>query len=279
MKLIISSELDKAGENIRENLLEKYPFEQLKNDYFYDTNKEILLVRIKSETIYTDFPEKIIQEEINEYGLGYIDSIFFASRHKSVAKIPTLTCHTPGNFVKAEYGGVDGQVSPSNPIFQKIVLNEILKLSKNIDISFEVSLEATHHGPLTGLPTTFIEIGSDKTYWGIKEAGEVIASAIYNSLSYDQNKTPFRVAAGIGGGHYCPKFTEIMINTDIAIGHVIAKYNTPVNESILSELLLKSTDIDLIILDWKGIKERSDLKDKLTNRDIPFVKASDIVKE
>jgi len=70
-----------------------------------------------------------------------------------------------------------------------------------------------------------------------------------------------------------------MINTDIAIGHVIAKYNTPVNESILSELLLKSTDIDLIILDWKGIKERSDLKDKLTNRDIPFVKASDIVKE
>ncbi|HNV93873.1 MAG: D-tyrosyl-tRNA(Tyr) deacylase [Euryarchaeota archaeon ADurb.Bin023] len=279
MKLIISSELDKAGENIRENLLEKYPFEQLKNDYFYDTNKEILLVRIKSETIYTDFPEKIIQEEINEYGLGYIDSIFFASRHKSVAKIPTLTCHTPGNFGKAEYGGVDGQVSPSNPIFQKIVLNEILKLSKNIDISFEVSLEATHHGPLTGLPTTFIEIGSDKTYWGIKEAGEVIASAIYNSLSYDQNKTPFRVAAGIGGGHYCPKFTEIMINTDIAIGHVIAKYNTPVNESILSELLLKSTDIDLIILDWKGIKERSDLKDKLTNRDIPFVKASDIVKE
>lgn len=246
MKLIISSELDKAGENIRENLLEKYPFEQLKNDYFYDTNKEILLVRIKSETIYTDFPEKIIQEEINEYGLGYIDSIFFASRHKSVAKIPTLTCHTPGNFGKAEYGGVDGQVSPSNPIFQKIVLNEILKLSKNIDISFEVSLEATHHGPLTGLPTTFIEIGSDKTYWGIKEAGEVIASAIYNSLSYDQNKTPFRVAAGIGGGHYCPKFTEIMINTDIAIGHVIAKYNTPVNESILSELLLKSTDIDLI---------------------------------
>ncbi len=279
MKLIISSELDKAGENIRENLLEKYPFEQLKNDYFYDTNKEILLVRIKSETIYTDFPEKIIQEEINEYGLGYIDSIFFASRHKSVAKIPTLTCHTPGNFGKAEYGGVDGQVSPSNPIFQKIVLNEILKLSKNIDISFEVSLEATHHGPLTGLPTTFIEIGSDKTYWGIKEAGEVIASAIYNSLSYDQNKTPFRVAAGIGGGHYCPKFTEIMINTDIAIGHVIAKYNTPVNESILSELLLKSTDINLIILDWKGIKERSDLKDKLTNRDIPFVKASDIVKE
>ncbi len=196
-----------------------------------------------------------------------------------MAKIPTLTCHTPGNFGKAEYGGVDGQVSPSNPIFQKIVLNEILKLSKNIDISFEVSLEATHHGPLTGLPTTFIEIGSDKTYWGIKEAGEVIASAIYNSLSYDQNKTPFRVAAGIGGGHYCPKFTEIMINTDIAIGHVIAKYNTPVNESILSELLLKSTDIDLIILDWKGIKERSDLKDKLTNRDIPFVKASDIVKE
>lgn len=63
MKLIVSSELDKAGENIRENLLEKYPFEQLKNDYFYDTNKEILLVRIKNETIYMDFPEKIIQEE------------------------------------------------------------------------------------------------------------------------------------------------------------------------------------------------------------------------
>lgn len=279
MKLIVSSELDKAGENIRENLLEKYPFEQLKNDYFYDTNKEILLVRIKNETIYMDFPEKIIQEEINEFDLGRIDSIFFATRHKSVARIPTLTCHTPGNFGKAEYGGISGQVSPSNPIFQKIVLNEIVRLSKNIEIPFEVSLEATHHGPLTGLPTTFIEIGSDETYWGIKEAGEVIASAIYNSISYDKNKSPFRIAAGIGGGHYCPKFTEIMLNTDIAIGHVIAKYNTPVTDSILSEFLLKSSDADLIILDWKGIKERSDLKDKLINKNISFVKASDIVKE
>jgi len=279
MKLIINSELDMAGENIRENLLQNYPFEKLEGNIFYDKNTDSLLVRIKNETIYTDFPENIIQEEIKDYNLGVIDSIFFATRHKSVAKIPTLTCHTPGNFVKADYGGKDGQVSPSNPIFQKIVLNEILNLSKKLEISFEVCLEATHHGPLTGLPTTFIEIGSDETYWGIKEAGKVIATAIYNSLSYAETKKSFRIAAGIGGGHYCPKFTEIMLNTDIAIGHVIAKYNTPVTDSILCELISKSQYLDMILLDWKGIKERLDLKDKLTNRNISFAKTSDIVKE
>jgi len=279
MKLIINSELDMAGENIRENLLQNYPFEKLEGNIFYDKNTDSLLVRIKNETIYTDFPENIIQEEIKDYNLGVIDSIFFATRHKSVAKIPTLTCHTPGNFVKADYGGKDGQVSPSNPIFQKIVLNEILNLSKKLEISFEVCLEATHHGPLTGLPTTFIEIGSDETYWGIKEAGKVIATAIYNSLSYSETKKSFRIAAGIGGGHYCPKFTEIMLNTDIAIGHVIAKYNTPVTDSILCELISKSQFLDMILLDWKGIKERLDLKDKLTNRNISFAKTSDIVKE
>lgn len=279
MKLIISSELDKAGENIRENFLQNYPFEKLEGDIFYNRATDSLLVRIKNETIYTDFPENIVQEEVKEYGLTSIDSIFFATRHKSVAKIPTLTCHTPGNFVKADYGGVDGQVSPSNPIFQKKVLNEIMNLSKALEVSFEVSLEATHHGPLTGLPTTFIEIGSDETYWGIKEAGEVIASAIYRSLSYNEKEKSFRIAAGIGGGHYCPKFTEIMLNTDIAIGHVIAKYNTPVTDSILCELIKKSKNLEVVLLDWKGIKERSDLKDKLTNRDISFAKTSDIVKE
>ena len=279
MKLIISSELDKAGENIRENFLQNYPFEKLEGDIFYDRATDSLLVRIKNETIYTDFPENIVQEEVKEYGLTSIDSIFFATRHKSVAKIPTLTCHTPGNFVKADYGGVDGQVSPSNPIFQKKVLNEIMNLSKALEVSFEVSLEATHHGPLTGLPTTFIEIGSDETYWGIKEAGEVIASAIYRSLSYNEKEKSFRIAAGIGVGHYCPKFTEIMLNTDIAIGHVIAKYNTPVTDSILCELIKKSKNLEVVLLDWKGIKERSDLKDKLTNRDISFAKTSDIVKE
>jgi D-aminoacyl-tRNA deacylase len=279
MKLIISSELDKAGENIRENLLQNYPFEKLESNIFYDKNKDSLLVRIKNETIYTDFPETIIQEEVKDYNLSDIDSIFFATRHKSVTKIPTLTCHTPGNFAKADYGGKDSQVSPSNPVFQKIVLNEIMDLSKKLEVPFEVSLEATHHGPLTGLPTTFIEIGSDETYWGIKEAGEVIASAIYKSLSYKENEKSFRIAAGIGGGHYCPKFTEIMFNTDIAIGHVIAKYNTPVTDSILCELITKSQYLDIVLLDWKGIKERSDLKDKLTNRGISFVKTSDIVKE
>jgi len=55
MKLIISSELDIAGENIRENLLQNYPFEKLEGTTFYDKNKDSLLVRIKNETIYTDF--------------------------------------------------------------------------------------------------------------------------------------------------------------------------------------------------------------------------------
>ncbi len=279
MKLIISSELDKAGENIRNNLLQYYPFDKLEEDMHYDESIDSLLVRIKNETIYTDFPENTVQNTIKEYNLDIIDSIIFATRHKSVAKIPTLTCHAPGNFGKADYGGLDGQVSPSNPIFQKIVLNEISNLSKELDIQFEVSLEATHHGPLTGLPTTFVEIGSDKTYWEIEKVGELLARAIYNSLSYNEEKKHFKIASGIGGGHYCPKFTEIILNTDIAIGHIIAKYNTPVTDLMLNELIKKSKSLELIILDWKGIKERSDLKDKLSNIDMESIKTSDIVKE
>ncbi|NMC76657.1 MAG: D-tyrosyl-tRNA(Tyr) deacylase [Candidatus Methanofastidiosa archaeon] len=279
MKLIISSQLDKAGENIRENLLELYPFEKLTDDIYFDKNTDSLLARIKNETIYLDYPEVVLNKEIKDYTLGSFDSIVFATRHKSVAKIPTLTCHTPGNFGRADYGGKDGQVSPSNPIFQKLALNEIMSLAKEIDISFQVSLEATHHGPITGLPTTFIEIGSDESYWGIKEAGELIAKALYKSISTKDNEINYKIAAGIGGGHYCPKFTEIMLNSDIAIGHVIAKYNMPITDQILSELIDKSSHLDLIILDWKGIKERSDLKEKLINKGISFVKTSDIVKE
>lgn len=279
MKLVISSELDKAGENIRNNLLQYFPFEKLEDNIHYDKNNDCLLSRINTETIYTDFPEDTIQKKINGYDLGNIDSIIFATRHKSITKIPTLTCHTSGNFNKADYGGLDGQVCPSNPIFQKIVLKEISDLSKKMDIQFEVSLEATHHGPLTRLPTTFVEIGSDETQWEIEKVGELLASAIYKSLSYEDKTNLFKIAAGIGGGHYCSKFTEIILNTDIAIGHIIAKYNTPVTDSMLNELIKKSNSLEFIILDWKGIKERSDLKDKLSNKNITFVKTSDIVKE
>ncbi len=70
-----------------------------------------------------------------------------------------------------------------------------------------------------------------------------------------------------------------MFNTDIAIGHVIAKYNTPVTIEMISELVRKSNNLDFILLDWKGIKERSYLKDKLTDMGISFVRTSDIVKE
>jgi D-aminoacyl-tRNA deacylase len=230
--LIVASKLDKAGMNISSQL------SQFGNYKFYLAEKEI---------IYTENLDKSI--------LNDCDFVIFASKHASEKGNKTISIHAPGNWNKAEMGGNEERVCKTSALFQKQLFE---KLKQNISEAqfkgYELTLECTHHGPLINKPCLFVEIGATEMEWKDKRAGFIVAKSIAETMR-DFKENPFNeIAIGIGGPHYCPNFNKIQLNSNIALSHVIPQYALPLTEGMVQEAISGTEeDIDLIILDWKGL--------------------------
>ena len=239
---IVVSEKDIAGMNIRQRLLERDDFDKK------------ILCTIKEDTIHSEDLDREIEADI----------FIFATRHKAKAGIKTLTCHTPGNWSKAEYGGKDRKLCVA---YANLIKTAYLKLKKNNDLDYEVSMECTHHGPYMEKPCMFIEIGSTEEEWKDEKAAEIIAKTISEIIN--EGIKEHRTAVGLGGLHYCDNFNKILERADIAIGHICPKYQLEnLDEDMLKQAIERTKEkVELFILDWKGLgteKQRIlDLLDRL----------------
>lgn len=180
----------------------------------------------------------------SEYELEYI---VVASRHWAASGKPSLTAHPTGNFGKAMYGGnpKELQMTAPNPM-----RNIYMKMLDSPPQGFQVSLEATHHSPTEfDVPMFFVEIGSREEQWRDENVAEYLVDCILEGLD---SKEEAPVAIGFGGGHYCPKFSELI--RDYAMGHMAAKYAIELlNEDLILQMLEKTQGIDKVLLD-KGLK-------------------------
>ena len=179
------------------------------------------------------------------------DFLIFASLHKSESEKPTLTVHSIGNWNKAEYGGRDKTLVPSSAVLNKILISGLEKEAKNQGIDWPVVAEVDHHGPYLEKPTVFIEIGSTEKEWQNRKAGNAVAMAILNCI---QTKAKYRVAIGLGGGHYCSSFSKILLKTDIALSHIAPKYVLDSFDSCLFKQMIEKTveAVEFALIDWKG---------------------------
>jgi len=235
---ILISKRDEAGMNIAEELKkEKIPFNLLEKESIFEENIDIKIS-----------------------GNFYV----FATKHQSTQHNKTLTIHAPGNWNKADFGGKNNEVCPTSAFFLKHLFKILNEEKEKAKSQFQVSLEATHHGPLINKPCCFIEIGSSKEEWKDKEAGKIIAKTISRIL---KEKIPQAIPAlAIGGPHYCPNFNKLQLNSEYAIGHVIPEYALKnFNESMLLEALKKTEEkVEAAILDWKGCG-KSEERQKIIN--------------
>ena len=143
---------------------------------------------------------------------------------------------------------------------------------------YEITLEATHHGPYVEKPAVFIEIGSTEKEWSGRENGEIIAKAIINALSNEGNS--HKIAVGIGGPHYCSNFNKILLRTDIAVSHICPKYHLQdLNENLIKQSMEKTAEkVNFILLDWKGLgKEKQRILDILKNLSVEIKKTEQIL--
>ncbi|GGM68173.1 D-aminoacyl-tRNA deacylase [Halarchaeum rubridurum] len=147
------------------------------------------------------------------------DVVVFASRHAGETG-PLLTAHFTGNFGAAEHGGSDRALAPACPNAHRAVVRA---LAEHAPEGYDVGMECTHHGPTeVGAPSMFVELGSSEAEWGDDAGAAAVADAILD-LEGVAPETE-RTVAAFGGGHYVPRPTRIVEETDWAVGHVAAEW-------------------------------------------------------
>ncbi len=258
VKLIVASRKDLAAENIRSQLLELYDFERTQENPEFHTYEDIGLVSIPGGvTQLTALP--VDAEEV-----------IFASRHASRTGRPTLTTHVPGE--PSEY-----KLAIASPPTIKAALRELSEARDELGLSYDVSLEATHHGP-TGLevPVTFVEIGSLPQQWRDPRAGEAVARAI---MAAAREPIEGRSAVGFGGTHYARRHTEVVLRTDVGIGHIFPKYLSLDEKLARAALTRTKGDSTLFALDWKGLggKSREQIRAIATKLGVQAVRERDLL--
>jgi D-aminoacyl-tRNA deacylase len=247
--LLVASKTDLAGMNMRERLLgleswdEPGSFEGSKlhrfRDFIMTTTGEPLLERDNIDVAFLK-------------GTGIKpDCVVYLSKHRSESNMKSLTVHPIGNFAKAEYGGRDGSLVPASPAFMTGALRGLKAEARELGLKYNVSFEATHHGPYLETPTFFIEIGSGEPEWRDESAGQAIARALLNATG---ETCP--VAVGIGGGHYAPRLTDVALSNKIAFGHIIPSYAAEsVDEPMLAQAISKSGGASLAYFHRKAMKK------------------------
>ncbi|KAL3830591.1 hypothetical protein ACJIZ3_019393 [Penstemon smallii] len=111
-----------------------------------------------------------------------VDELIFLSKHVAVSSRPSLTIHPIDGDVLPQ-GGRPGWAAPPCPrIGPWLILLKKIAESHNLLPEFEITLEATHHGPITTKPAMFVEIGSTDEYWGRQDAAQVIALVEYKFI-------------------------------------------------------------------------------------------------
>ena len=179
--------------------------------------------------------------------------LVFASKHRSKENTKSFAVHSIGRGT-AELGGKEKMLCPSSALLLKNMFIELNKTAK--DSGYELTLEATHHGPYTEKPSVFVEIGSTEAEWINEENGKTIADTIMNGLKNENNN--YKIALGIGGPHYCSNFNKIALRTNVALSFICPKFNIDkLDENLIKQAIEKTIEkIDFVVLDWKGLERK-----------------------
>src|SRR3989454_677179 len=215
VRFFVASEEDEASRNQREALLELASWDR--EEAFGGAPswrlRDMVLVTISELHLFRDHLDRDLQASFGDRA----DLVVYLSKHRSESRRPSLTVHPIGNPRGAEFGGQPETLVPSSPRWMTAALRGLRKEAKGLP--YNVTFEATHHGPYLTKPTFYIEQGSTETEWADLAASRAIARVL---LALEPVDAP--IAIGLGGGHYMPRHTDLALDRRIAFGHLLAAY-------------------------------------------------------
>ena len=215
MRYLVASGADEASRNQAAELLKvaswqrEEPFEGQPAWRLRD----MVLVMIAGIHLDRDHLDRDLETHYGER----VGLIVYLSKHRSESARPSLTVHPIGNPNAAELGGQPRTLVPSSPRFMTSALRALKKAAASLP--YEVTYEATHHGPYLTAPTFYIEQGSTEREWADLRASKTIAQVL---VALEPTDSP--IAVGLGGGHYVPRHTDLAITRRIAFGHLLPAY-------------------------------------------------------
>lgn len=253
MHLLVAYQKDPAGFNMASYILKNMDKE---GDVYHGKNYDLALI-----------PTPAISADWIEEKYPY-DSYVFLSKHASESGTLALTCHSTGNFSDAKFGGLSRQVAIPNPHLQKSYMKHLWS-KRNEYPDFEITIEATHHGPTAlSKPALFMEIGTSAKEWSDKNLCESIAKIIVEEMNEDHKKNP--VAICFGGTHYPKKFNKELIEGDLALGTVMPKHALDsLDDKLFSHIVSRNEEAKIALVDKSGLGRN---KQKVIN----LIKSSDL---
>jgi D-aminoacyl-tRNA deacylase len=119
----------------------------------------------------------------------------------------------------------------------------------------------------------YVEIGSSETQWEDPIPGDIIARAI---LSVDFKEVP--VALGFGGGHYAPRQSKLLFETDVTFGHNFPNYQLPHIDREIFRQAFEKSGADFVYFDRKSMpsKERERIGDLVKELGLEILRESDV---
>jgi len=250
--IILFTSNNLASANIAGKLVEEHGFVEAGEGRWRSEAVGVELVDTKAPTVLdvpTDFKT---------------DCIIVLSTHRSKTPGKMLTTHIPGNWNEAMMGGNPRtlNVAPA-----RILKRMLIELKEEGDrIGWPVSLEADHHGPLASVPIIFVEIGNGEEQWKDQEAARAVANAVARVVENQHTKpetgnhgaaatsppvpSELETAFAVGGGHYPRTFTKLMLETGIAIGHILPKYAIDdFDETMFRQAIEKNVEkVDVVLV-------------------------------
>ncbi|HMK32273.1 MAG TPA: D-aminoacyl-tRNA deacylase [Nitrosopumilaceae archaeon] len=257
MNLLVAYQLDPAGSNLAAHISQS-----MKQDGEIYRGKNYDLVTIPTPTISADWLEE-------EY---HYDGFVFLSKHASETGTLALTCHSTGNFSEALFGGKPRQVAIPHPHLQKSYMQALWEKRKDF-VQFEITIEATHHGPTAlNKPTLFIEVGTTEKQWNDKELCSSVATIIEDVMSMTPNSHD--IAICFGGTHYPEKFTKEIIEGQYALGTVIPKHALDyVDKELFSHILERNKEANCALVDWSGLgKNKQKIVDLIMTTNLEMIR-------
>ena len=262
---IVVSRADSASEHIGEHLLSLADWSRRADDAHPDARGGGDVYRTDGFELRT-FDELHLEIEAAAAPFDDVDLLVFASRHAGDTG-PLLTAHFTGNFGPAEFGGDDRSLATACPNALSAVVDA---LEAHAPPAYDVGVECTHHGPSeVGAPSMFVELGSDEEQWDDPDGARAVARAILDLEGVAPHADPRpgdgetaavtdcpirRHVVGIGGGHYAPRFTRIVRETDWHVGHVAADWaleamGSPEEHRDVLEEAFEASEADVAVVD------------------------------
>ncbi len=204
---------------------------------------DVVLASISEPHLYRDHLDRDLAQAFG----ARPDLVVYLSKHRSESRTPSLTVHAIGNLRNADLGGRPRTLVPAAPLWMTAALRRLRVEAQRLP--YEVTFEATHHGPYLETPTFYIEQGSTEKEWSDPEASAAIARTLIDLAPVDAP-----IALGLGGGHYAPRHTDVAIARRIAFGHLLPSHAIQgLPDEVLAQAVARTPGASLAYIHRKSL--------------------------